>query len=82
MVRMQVQLKEQQIRRLRALAAEREVSFSEAVRRCLDAALASSEPDRSGLYARAATLVGAFHDREGASDLGTEHDRYLDEAFS
>ena len=82
MVRTQVQLTEQQVRRLRSIAAERGVSFSAALRQCLDAALAPGAPERKELYARAASLVGAFSDREGLSDLSKEHDRYLSEAFS
>jgi hypothetical protein len=82
MIRMQVQLREPQVRRLRALAADRGISFSEAVRRCLDEALAGTRGDRSALYTRAASLVGSLTDREGARDLSSDHDRYLDEALS
>jgi hypothetical protein len=82
MVRTQVQLTEKQIRRLRSIAGERGVSFSEALRQCLDAALAPGAPERKELYARAASMVGAFTDRDGATDVSSEHDRYLSEAFS
>ena len=33
--------------------------------------------DRRALYDRAARVVGAFEDVEGATDLSIEHDRYL-----
>ena len=82
MVRTQVQLTEQQVRRLRSIAGERGVSFSAALRQCLDVALAPGEPGRKDLYARAASLVGAFPDHDGVTDLSTEHDQYLSEAFS
>jgi hypothetical protein len=32
---------------------------------------------RQALYERAATLIGAFEDPEGATDLSSEHDHYL-----
>jgi len=82
MVRTQVQLTEQQVRRLRSIAGERGVSFSEALRQCVDSVLAPGAPERKELYARAASLVGAFADHSGAADLSAEHDRYLSEAFS
>jgi hypothetical protein len=81
MVRTQIQLTEQQARRLRARARERGVSLAAVIRRCVDEALADDSSDRATLYERAARVVGRFPDRHGAGDLSRKHDRYLDDAF-
>ncbi len=82
MVRTQIQLTEQQARRLRARAREQGVSLAEMVRRCVDKGLTEeADQDREALYDRAARLVGRFVDRKGARDIAARHDRYLDEAF-
>jgi hypothetical protein len=80
-IRTQIQLTEAQARRLRSIAREQGISVAEVVRRCVASALAARTVDRSALYARAAKLVGAFRDREGATDLAAGHDRHLDEAY-
>jgi len=81
MIRTQIQLTEQQARRLRAQARARGVSLAEMIRQCVERALAEEAPNRRALYDRAARLVGRFPDRRGARDLSTRHDSYLDEAF-
>jgi len=81
MVRTQIQLTEQQARRLRAQARERGVSLAEIIRRCVEKALAEETPNRAALYERAARVVGRFRDRRGARDISAKHDRYLDEAY-
>jgi Ribbon-helix-helix protein, copG family len=81
MVRTQVQLTDQQARRLRAQARERGLSLAEVIRRCVDKGLSEEMPDRAARYARAAHVVGRFHDRRGARDVSSKHDRYLDESF-
>ena len=81
MLRTQVQLTPEQHRRLRALAHREGVSVAELIRRGVDRLLDVESPDRQQLYARAAELVGAFVDGQGASDLAERHDAYLDEAF-
>jgi hypothetical protein len=81
MVRTQIQLTDQQARRLRAEARERGVSLAEVIRRYVDKGLSDDLSDRAGLYERAARLVGGFRDRRGARDVSSKHDRYLDEAF-
>ena len=81
MVRTQIQLTEQQARRLRAQARQRGISLAELIRRCVDKALTNEMADRSALWDRAARLVGRFPDRRGAKDLARNHDRHLDEAF-
>ncbi len=81
MIRTQIQLTEQQARRLRAEARERGLSLAEVIRRYVERGLTDKGPDRAGLYDRAARVVGRFRDRRGARDLSIEHDRYLDEAY-
>ena len=81
MVRTQIQLTEQQARRLRAEAHDRGVSLAEMVRRCVDRGLADDKPDRAALYERAAQLVGHLPARRGTRDISARHDHYLDEAF-
>ena len=79
MARIEVALDDRQEQRLRAFATEQAVSVEEAARRCLDKTLSQTSRDPRDLeaaYARAARLVGAFQDPEGATDLATNHDRY------
>jgi hypothetical protein len=81
MVRTQIQLTEQQARRLRAQARELGVSLAEVIRRHVERGLADETANRASLYDRAARVVGRFTDRRGAPDVAIQHDRYLDEAF-
>lgn len=81
MVRTQIQLTERQARRLRAEAREHGVSVAKLIRRYVEKGLSEDTADRASLYDRAARLVGRFADRQGARDLSTRHDKYLDEAF-
>jgi Ribbon-helix-helix protein, copG family len=81
MVRTQIQLTDQQARRLRAHARERGLSLAEVIRRYVDKGLSEGTPNRAALYERAARVVGLFRDRRGARDVSSKHDRYLDEAF-
>ena len=81
MLRAQVQLTEEQHRRLRAVARREGVSVAEVVRRSVDRLLHEEAPDRHQLYARAAVLVGRFRDAHAATDLAARHDDYLDEAY-
>jgi predicted DNA-binding protein len=81
MVRTQIQLTEQQARRLRAQARERGLSLAEIIRRYIEKGLSEEISDRSVLYERAGRVLGRFRDRRGARDISSKHDRYLDEAF-
>jgi Ribbon-helix-helix protein, copG family len=81
MVRTQIQLTEQQARRLRTHAREQGISLAEVIRRYIDKGIADEDPDRQALYERASRVVGRFPDRGGKRDLSRRHDHYLDEAF-
>ena len=76
MIRTQVQLTEQQLLRLRALAAERGLSISELVRNGVDHILSHAEREEHGDRAqRAIAAVGRFH--SGRADVACRHDAYL-----
>jgi plasmid stability protein len=81
MVRTQIQLTEQQARRLRAQAREHGQSLAAMVRRYVEKGLVEEVPDRAELYERAARVIGRFRDRRSARDVSTRHDRYLNEVF-
>ena len=81
MHRTQIQLTDQQIRKLRAIAQEQRISLAEVIRRCLDTQLEDGGPSRTELYKRAVRLVGRFRDLDGATDVATEHDRYLQDVL-
>jgi hypothetical protein len=81
MLRTQVQFTEAQARKLRTIARREGISVAELVRRSVDRAL-SEEASRPGArYERAARLVGAFHDRDSATEISRRHDEYLRDAF-
>lgn len=82
MIRTQIQLTEEQARRVRALARREGVSMAEIIRRGVEELLAAQEPARDDLWDAAAAVVGAFRDADGADDVARRHDEYLDESFS
>ena len=81
MIRIQIQLTEEQRRKLRRAARDQGVSLAEMVRRLIDRGMEQEAPDRRAAYARAAESLGKFRDREGAVDVGTRHDDYLDDVY-
>jgi hypothetical protein len=80
MVRTQIQLTEEQSRRLKASAARQKISVAELIRRGVDLAL-GQESALSGeeLVRRAIRAAGRFH--SARSDVSRRHDDYLDEAY-
>jgi len=79
-----IQLTEEQHRFLRELAAEYHVSMSEMVRRSVDA-LAQNKPkarSREEIRRRAMAWVGFARDRDGATDISVNHDKYLEEIYA
>ena len=81
MIRTQIQLTEEQSRRLKATAARRGVSVSELIRQGIDAIVSQdAAPSRDELVQRAIQAAGKF--RSSRHDVARRHDRYLGEAFS
>jgi len=78
MVRTQVQLPDDQVRRLRRAAKAQGISISEVVRRCIERALEAEAP--AGRWQRALDAAGAFHDA-GATDASSRHDELLADAY-
>jgi hypothetical protein len=80
MVRMQIQLEEEQAKALRRISREQGRSLAELVRRGVDAVLRSQgQPSRQELKRRAREAIGRF--RSGKSDVSSRHDRYLADAY-
>ena len=77
MIRTQIQLTEEQVRKLKRAAAAQDVSMAEVIRRCIDRGVAEEARDRAAAYRAAGALIGAFVDRHGARDVSTRHDDYL-----
>jgi hypothetical protein len=78
MHRTQVQLTDEQSRRLKRVAAERGVSISEVIRQAVDSHLAREDP--AAYRERAIATIGGFH--SGKADVSEEHDRYLPDAYA
>jgi hypothetical protein len=83
MVRTQIQLPEEQHRRLRRWAHQLGVSLSEAVRRCVADRLAMEQeaPSRAELVRAAIAICGKYADSSGSSRVAIDHDRHLAAAY-
>jgi predicted DNA-binding protein len=80
MVIRQIELTEEQDRRLEEVASQQGRTISELLRERVDVVLQEeAEAPRQELKRRAASVIGRF--RSGLPDLGTAHDRYLEESF-
>jgi hypothetical protein len=80
MIRTQIQLTEEQSKRLKAVAAVKGISVAELIRQGIDAALQKeTAPSREELVERALQAAGRF--RSSRHDIARRHDRYLGEAF-
>jgi hypothetical protein len=78
MIRTQIQLTEEQARKLKAAAAREGVSVAEVIRRSVDEHLV--RVGREDKWERARQAIGKF--RSDVPDLGRNHDKYLDDAYS
>jgi predicted Ser/Thr protein kinase len=81
MVRTQIQLTEEQAKKIKKIAASRGVPMAEVIRDAVDGVIRSgagtvSEERRK----RALEIVGKF--RSGKRDVSKKHDAYLTEAWS
>ncbi len=77
MVRTQIQLTEEQARRVRRIAQQEGVSMAEVIRRCVDRELEESRPSRAELWEKVLAVAGRFEDSTGAEDVSERHDDYL-----
>ena len=77
MIRTQIQLSDEQKKRLDELSRARGKSVAALIREAVDRLLASRQPDRTTLYRRALDVVGRYE--AGKRDVSVDHDRYLDE---
>jgi hypothetical protein len=79
-IRTQIQLTEEQARRLREVAAAQGVSLASVIREAVDRYV----QDGSGLERRwmRALAVRGYRDVTRAGDVAADHDRYLSEAFA
>jgi Arc/MetJ-type ribon-helix-helix transcriptional regulator len=78
MVRTQIQLTEEQARRLRRVAEREGISMAEVIRRSLERVLDDEEADLARRYRQALDWAGRLTDEP---DLAENHDEYLVEAY-
>lgn len=79
MNRTQIQLTEEQHNLLREISKDTREPIAALIRKAVDQFLLTRRPDRFYLYNQAQTIVGKYE--AGISDISTDHDRYLEEAF-
>jgi predicted transcriptional regulator len=79
MIRTQIQLTEEQVRRLESLAGASDKSLAALIRTAVDQYLVSGKPDRHSAYRQARAVVGKH--MADIEDVSENHDRHLEEAF-
>ena len=80
MVRTQIQLTEEQTRKLKELSLSSNESIASLIRHAIDRYLLTGQPpSRGAKYQQALALVGKYQTEE--SDAAVEHDRYLEKSF-
>jgi mRNA-degrading endonuclease RelE of RelBE toxin-antitoxin system len=89
MVRMMVQLTEEQVRALKTLAKSRKTPIARLVRESVAVYVASAVKDPERLKKKRRALAGLqkikkakFRDVERKKDLAINHDKYLDEVYT
>lgn len=78
MIRTQISLTEEQMRRLRAEARRRRVPIAQVVREAVDRLVPHDPGDRRAKFTRALAVAGRFH--SGSGDVATRHDEIAGEA--
>jgi hypothetical protein len=79
MIRTQIQLTEEQARKLKAMAVSTDQSMAALIRKAVEQLLAGDPRDRSTLYRSAKSVVGKY--TADVADVAQNHDRYLQEAY-
>lgn len=80
MIRIQIQFRDEQMRRLRARAAREHLSVSALVRQAVDAWVSADAPALEEERIRRAIDAGGRF-ASGLHDVAREHDTYLADAF-
>ena len=83
MVRTQIQLTEEQHRKLKELAHRLGISLSEVIRRWISEKLEQSEisPTHLERVRQALLACGKYDDPSGETDVAEDHDRHLADAI-
>jgi len=82
LIRTQVQLTKEQMKTLRRLANEQNVSVSTLIRQGVDILLQNPRIiSVAEQRQRAIEAAGRFRSQDGDINVSAEHDRYLDEAY-
>jgi hypothetical protein len=76
-IRTQISLTEDQMRRLRVEARRRNVAIAEVVRDAIDRTIPQDPGDHRARHLRLLSAAGRFH--SGAGDLATRHDEIAGE---
>jgi hypothetical protein len=79
MVRTQIQLTEDQMKKLREISSARQESIASLIRRAVDQFMLTGKPGRSTLYRQARSVAGKF--TSDRTDVAVQHDRYLEEEY-
>lgn len=80
MIRTQIQMTEEQIKKLKKIASKKHRSMAEIIRQAVNNFMAvKADADIEERKNRAIAAAGRFHSK--ASDLSEAHDKYLAEAF-
>ena len=81
MIRTQIQLTEEQARRLRDEARQSGQSVAELIRQSVDRYLEQGAASQASAVSRLSALEVAGRFRSGRSDVAVKHDDYLDESY-
>lgn len=80
MRRLQIQLTDAQLAKLREIATSQGRSLADLIRESVDRYVATERPmDREEQKRRALAVIGKY--QSNVPDLGSNHDKYLDEAY-
>ena len=79
MIRTQIQLTEEQAKKLRELSASGRDFVAALIRKAVDQFIVAGNPPRPALYRQAEPVVGKYKSDSG--DISIHHDRYLEEVF-
>ena len=86
MVRTMIQLTEEQMKALKALAKARKTSVAKLVRESVALYVASSTKmsleERQKRAQAIRSIAGKYRDAHGAKDVSVNHDKYLEDAFT